>query len=152
MSEATSTSIVIDNFLDYLVTLAWCKQGEETLVAVHKCTPEIIVTFTDREARVHPGNMVVKINKSWLSFLQEKNSEGTPVPVLIVWKAEALELWYRRNKSFEFPYDAWQDPAAAAYEREVVRIPAAAGGEKFARLHGELLSKANACPAAIPLL
>ncbi len=120
------------------------------LVAVQPCTPEIIVVLSDREAKVYPGGMSIKINKSWLSTLQEKNADGTPVPLLMVWKPGQLEIWYRRQKSNDFPYDAWQNPAADAYDKECVRIPASVGGEKYQQYHQEVLEKAKTCPSVIP--
>ncbi|MBX9724755.1 MAG: hypothetical protein K2X81_25340 [Candidatus Obscuribacterales bacterium] len=152
MTETKSPSLVFDSFLDYITTLAWCKQGESVLVAVHACTPEIIVVLSDREAKVYPGGTPIKINKSWLSTLQEKNAEGTPVPLLIVWKEQCLEIWYRRQKSSEFPYDTWQSATAEAQDKECVRIPAELGGEKFSLLHTELLAKVKACPSVIPAM
>ncbi len=150
MTETSTPSLVFDSFLDFIKNLAWCKQGDSVLVAVQACTPEIIVALSDREARVYPGGTPIKINKSWLSTLQEKSAEGTPVPLLMVWKTDCLEIWYRRNKSNDFPYDAWQNPAAAAYEKECVRIPAATGGDKFSTYHQDLLARAKACPSVIP--
>lgn len=153
MTNTTSaSSLVFDSFLDFIKNLAWCKQGDSVLVAVCNCTPEIIVALSDREARVYPGGTPVKINKSWLSTLQEKNAQGTPVPLLLVWKSEQLEIWYRRHKSQDFPYDTWQDPVAAAYERECVRIPASQGGEKYRLCLEEVLSRAKSCPAMIPAM
>ena len=152
MSETSSPSLVFESFLEFIKNLAWCKQQEAVLVAVQPCTPEIIVVLSDREARVYPGGTPIKINKSWLSTLQEKNAEGTPVPLLIVWKSESLEIWYRRQKSHDFPYDTWQSAAAEAYEKECVRIPASVGGEKFKQYHTELVAKAKACPSVIPAM
>lgn len=150
MTETGTTSVVFDSFLDFIKNLAWCKQGDAVLVAVQACTPEIIVALSDREARIYPGGTRIKINKSWLSTLQEKNADGTPIPLLMVWKTEQLEIWYRRQKSHDFPYDAWQNPVADAYEKECVRIPASAGGEKYIQYHQELLVKSKTCPSVIP--
>lgn len=152
MTETSSTSVVLESVLDFIKDLAWCKQGDSTLVAVHPCTPELIVALSDREAKVYPGGMSIKINKSWLSNLQEKNAEGTPVPLLLVWKKELLEIWYRRQKSHDFPYDAWQNPVADAIDKECVRIPADSAGVKFGQYHQELLTKSRVCPSAIPAL
>lgn len=152
MTEASTTSLVFESFLDFLKTLPWCKQESGALVAVQKCTPELIVTMSDREARVYPGGAPIKINKSWLTTLQEKNADGNPIPVLLIWKSDSLELWYRRHKSHDFPYDAWQNPVAEAYERECIKIPASAGGAKFVQFHTELLASVKSCPQAIPPL
>lgn len=142
--------MVFANFLEFIKNLAWCKQGEDTLIAVQPCTPEMIVALSDREARVFPGGTPIKINKSWLSTLQEKNAEGTPVPLLLVWKPDFLEIWYRRQKSHDFPYDTWQNPAAGEIEKESVRIGVTAGGEKYIQYHKEALARAKACPTMIP--
>lgn len=150
MTESSTTSVVFENFLDFIRNLAWCKQGDSVLVAVQPCTPEIIVALSDREAKVYPGGTPIKINKSWLSTLQEKNAEGTPIPLLMVWKNDVLEIWYRRQKSSDFPYDTWQSAVADAYEKECVRIPASTGGEKYKQYHDEVLAKAKACPSVIP--
>lgn len=150
MTETTSTSLVFDSFLDFIKALPWCRQEGNVLIAVHKFTPEVIVSFSDYEARVYPGGTPIKINKSWVSTLQEKNAEGTPVPLVFVWKKTCLEVWYRRQKSMEYPYDTWQSPEANAIEKECVRIPADVGGQKFAQYHAELLEKAKACPTVIP--
>lgn len=152
MTETSTPSLVFDSFLDFIKNLAWCKQGDSVLVAVQPCTPEIVVALSDGEARVFPGGTRIKINKSWLSTLQEKSAEGTPVPLLMVWKAECLEIWYRRQKSHEFPYDTWQSALADAYEKECVSIPASAGGEKYSQYHQEVLAKAKACPSVIPAM
>lgn len=149
MTEASTTSLVFESFLDFLKTLPWCKKDDGVLLAVHKCTPEVIVTLSNREARVFPGGTPIKINKSWLSTLQEMNENGNPVPVLIVWRTDSLEVWYRRHKSHDFPYDVWQNPVAEAYERECVKIPASAGGAKFTEFHNELLANVKVCPTTI---
>ena len=148
MTEATS--LVIENFLEVLKTVAWCKQQDGVLVAVHKCTPEVIVAISDREAKVYPGGTPIKVNKSWLNQLQEYNEEGNPVPVLLVWKSEFLEIWYRRVKTHDFPYDVWQNPVAAAYERECIKIPASLAGPRFGDYHREILEKVKECPSLIP--
>lgn len=151
MTDSTSSpSLMFDSFLDFIKNLGWCKQGDSTLVAVQPCTAEIIVALSDKEAKVYPGGTPVKINKSWLSTLQEKNAEGTPIPLLLVWKAEHMEIWYRRQKSHDFPYDTWQSAAAEAYEKECVKISAAQGGDKYQQLHKDVLEKAKVCPTVIP--
>src|SRR5262249_40910532 len=132
MTEAVVTCLICQNFLEFLQTLAWCKQSDDVLVAVQKCTPEIIVAFGDHEVKVFPGGTAVKMNKSWLSFLKEKNGEGTPLPFLFIWQKTGVELWYRRHNSWDFPYDMWQQNSVAeAYERERVFLPAEHGGPKF---------------------
>jgi hypothetical protein len=105
MTEAVGTCLICESFLEFLQGLAWCKQGDNTLVAVHKCTSEFVVAFGDHEVKVFPGGTNVKVNKSWLSYLQEKNEEGTPLPILLVWRPAGVELWYRRHNSWDFPYD-----------------------------------------------
>lgn len=151
MTEAVETCSSCGTFLDHLKTLAWCKQGEN-LVAVHKCTAEVIevLMLGDHELSIHPGGMKVKMQKSWISTLMDKNNEGMPIPVLLVWKPEAVEIWYRRHNSNDFPYDTWSNPAAAAYERELVRLPASHGGDAFRQYRQELLDSVKVCPSAIP--
>ena len=150
MTEAVSTCLICENFLDFLKTLPWCKQGDDTLVAVSKCTPEFVVAFGDHEVKVFPGGTNVRVNKSWLGYLQEKNEEGTPLPMLLVWRPAGVEMWYRRHNSWDFPYDMWQNSVAEAYERERVFLPAEHGGAKHASVRTELLSKCNVCPPQIP--
>jgi hypothetical protein len=149
MTEAIGECLLCQNFLEYLQGLPWCKQ-EQILVAVGPCSPEIIVAFGNHEVKVFPGGTNVKVNKSWLSYLQEKNEEGTPLPILLVWRAAGVEMWYRRHKSWEFPYDMWQNPVAEAYERECVFLPAAHGGKRFAEIYQELLGRVKVCPPQIP--
>lgn len=150
MAEAVSTCVSCENFLEFAKTLPWCKQGESTLIAVHNCTPDMIDAIKDHEVRVFPGGMQIKLNLSWLLYLTEKHDEGRPLPILAVWKPEGIGLWYRRNKSWDFPYDAWKDVAAAAYDRERVWLPAEHGGAKFPQYHAEALAKAKECPSLIP--
>lgn len=150
MTEAVGTCLICESFLEFLKSLPWCKQGDNTLVAVHKCTPEFVVAFGDHEVKVFPGGTNVKVNKSWLSYLQEKNEEGTPLPILLVWRPAGVELWYRRHKSWDFPYDMWQDAVAEAYERERVFLPREHAVGKFDEMHQSLLAKSNACPPQIP--
>jgi hypothetical protein len=150
MTEAVVTCLICENFLEFLKTLPWCKQGDDTLVAVTKCTSEFVVVFGDHEVKVFPGGTAVKINKSWLHYLQEKNEEGTPLPILLVWRPAGVELWYRRHNSWDFPYDAWQNALAEAYEKERVFLPAEHGGAKFVEVRQDLLSKCKVCPPQIP--
>ena len=150
MTEAVGTCIICSNFVDFMKELPWCKQPDGTLVAVTKCTPEIIVALSDHELTIMPGGMKVKMQKSWLSDLQEKNENGLPVPVLMVWKKDEAILSYRRHKSYDYPYDSWSDPAAAAYEMDQFRLPAAHFGSKFQTLREGIITTAKACPAMIP--
>lgn len=150
MTEAVQTCLICESFLEFLKTLPWCKQGDDTLVAVNKCTPEFVVAFGDHEVKVFPGGTNVRLNKSWLSYLQEKNEEGTPLPILLIWRPAGIELWYRRHNSWDFPYDMWQNPVAEAYERERVFLPAEHGGGKFKQMHTDLLSTSKVCPPQIP--
>ena len=139
-----------DSFLEMLKTLAWCKQGEDVLVAIGKCTPEVMDAFRVHEIKVFPGGIPVKLANSWLTYLIEQDRDANPVPVLIVWKPAGVELWYRKNNSHEFPYDTWQDPAAAAYERERVFIPSDNLGATCEEIRQDLLGKVKACPSIIP--
>jgi len=150
MTEAGETSVSIENFVELLKTLPWCKQEGDVLVAVHKGTPEIVELMKDHEVKVFPGGINVKMNKSLLHSFQEKHDEGTPLPVVIVWKTEGVEIWYRRHKSEQFPYDQWTDPAAAAYERERVFIHAADFGSSFAGALAEVSARTKECPAMVP--
>lgn len=150
MTEAVVTCLICDSFLEYLKNVPWCKQENDVLVAVQKCTPEIVVAFGDHEVRVYPGGTNVRMNKSWLAYLQEKNEEGTPLPILLMWRAQGVEMWYRRHNSWDFPYDMWSNPVAEAYERERVMLPAEHGGTKFHQYHKELLTKVKECPTQIP--
>jgi hypothetical protein len=150
MTGAVVTCLICESFLEFLKDLPWCKQGEDVLVAVHKCTPEFIVVFGDHEVQVYPGGKHVKVNKSWLSTLQAKNEEGTPIPILLVWRSTGVELWYRRNNSMDFPYDMWSNPVAEAYERERVFLPAEHGGAKFQEMRKEVIARSKVCPPQIP--
>lgn len=150
MSEAVSTDIDYERFLDSLKELPWCKQGDSTLVAVHKCTPEVIDVMQNKPVKVYPGGIPVKTSKSWLTQLKAKFEDGMAVPLLMVWRACALELWYRRHKSADFPYDTWTSSAAAAYEKEQVCITTADAGGKLGDIYQELMEKVPACPASIP--
>lgn len=150
MSEAEGATLRLETFLEHLKTLPWCKQGETVLVAVHKATPEIIDVLGEHELKIFPGGMTVKMNKSVISNFKDKYDDGQPLPVVLVWKAEGVEVWYRRHKSNDYPYDTWQDPAAAAYERERVFIPSEDLGAKLPEYHADIVSKCRACPSMIP--
>ncbi len=152
MTEAVVTCLICESFLEFLKERAWCKQGDDTLVCVQPCTAEIVVAFGDHEVKVYPGGTAVRLNKSWLTQLQQKTAEGTPIPILLVWRSQGLEMWYRRTNSLGFPYDTWSDPVADAYERERVFLPAEHGGAKFSQYYAEVLGRANACPPQIPKL
>lgn len=150
MAEAVGTCVSCENFLEFLKTLPWCKQGDSTLIAVQNCTPDMIEAIKDHEVKVFPGGMQIKLNLSWLLYLTEKFEEGRPLPMVVVWKDDFIELWYRRNKSWDFPYDAWQDPAAAAYDKERVKLPAEHSSTKYSQYRSEILAKAKVCPTLIP--
>lgn len=150
MTESESTVGTAESFVEYLKGLAWCKQGESILVAVHKATPEIIEHMKDHEVKVFPGRIAVKMQKSVLSNFQNKYDDGQPLPVVLVWKPEGLEIWYRKVKPTEFPYDAWSDSTAAAYEQERVFVPTSELADGSAAAHAELAAGAKACPSMMP--
>ena len=150
MTGAVVTCLICENFLEFLKGMPWCKQDDDVLVAVNNCTPEFIVAFGDHEVQVFPGGKHVKVNKSWLSHLQQMNEEGTPVKILLVWREKGVELWYRRHNPTDFPYDMWQNPVAEAYERERVYLPKEHGGDKFESVRKEMIGKSKACPSLIP--
>lgn len=148
MTEAEGI-ISCEAFLETLKSLPWCKQPQDVLVAVHKCTPDIVNIIKDYEIKVFPGGMFVKLNKSMVHTFQEKFDEGQPIPVVMVWKREGVEVWYRRLKSSEFPYDVWTNPADVS-ERERAFIPAAAFGDAFVAAHADAVARSKECPAMIP--
>ncbi|MBA3992616.1 MAG: hypothetical protein C0469_03755 [Cyanobacteria bacterium DS2.3.42] len=151
MSEAEGASAATcATFLEMLKTLPWCKQGTDVLVAVHKITPEIIEVIKDLGANVYPGGIHVKLNKSFLHDLQNKFDDGQPLPAVLVWKAQHVEIWYRRQNANEFPYDTWQNPQGAPQERECVLIPLETLGDGAANFQSEIAGKAKECPAMIP--
>ena len=150
MAEVESGALVMASFFEHLKTLPWCKQGDEVLVAVSKCTPEVIEAFHDHELKVFPGGMTVKMQKSMLHHLTDSFYDGMPLPAVLVWKRQGVEIWFRRHKAEEFPYDVWQNPAAAAYEREQVFIPASDLGPQAGATQKDLAAKAKACPSMIP--
>lgn len=150
MTDSEGTAVKSETFLEYLKTMPWCKQGDSVLVAVHKGTPEVIEQMTDHEVKVFPGGMTVKMQKSVLSNFQTKHDEGQPLPVVLVWKEEGVEIWYRKIKPTDFPYDAWSDTVAAAYEKERVLLPTASLGEQCQEVHKDILSKVNVCPSMMP--
>lgn len=150
MTEAEGTFVNLEHFLELLKTLPWCKQGTGVLIAVHKCTPDVAEVIKDSEVKVFPGGMNIKLNKSMLKEFQEKFDEGQPLPVVVVWKTEGVEIWFRRQKSADFPYDSWTNPAAAAYERERAFVPASQFSSNFSALHAETIDKSKECPSMIP--
>lgn len=150
MSETEGTAVSAETLIEYLKNLPWCKQGENVLVAVSQGTPEVVEHMANHEVKVFPGGLTVKLQKSVLSNFKSKYDEGQPLPVVLVWKPEGVEIWYRKHKPTEFPYDAWQDQAAAAYEQERVLIPAAEFGANFASEHSAILEKSKGCPSIMP--
>jgi hypothetical protein len=152
MTDTESTFAKCGEILESLNTLPWCKQGDAVLVAVHTCTEDVLSLIKDHEVKVFPGNVAIKLNRSTIHTFQQKCEAGEPIPVLFVWKPNALEIWFRTHKSTEFPYDAWSDPAAAAYERECAVIPAEHFGSKYAQYHRQHIDSAKACPSTIPPL
>ncbi|MBX9667395.1 MAG: hypothetical protein K2X93_07235 [Candidatus Obscuribacterales bacterium] len=150
MSETEGTAVSPASLIEYLKHLPWCKQGEDVLVAVHQGTPEVVDHMQNHEVRVFPGGLAVKMQKSVLTNFRSRYDEGQPLPVVIVWKAIGVEIWYRKHKPTEFPYDAWSDTAAAAYEQERVLIPVETFGPEFAEAHSSIVSKTNACPSIMP--
>lgn len=150
MSEAEGISATTESFLEYLKGLPWCKQGADVLVAVHKCTPEIIDAMKDHPAKVHPGGMTIKLNKSFLHDLQNKFDDGQPLPAVLVWKPQHVEIWYRKNNPMDFPWDTWSNPVAAAHERECITVPCELLGDKCVPCHADILGRAKECPSMIP--
>ncbi len=150
MTGAEGTFVNTGNFLEILKALPWCKQRTNVLVAVHKATPEIIEIMQDHELRVFPGNLLVKMQKSTLNNMQQQFDEGQPLPVVVVWKEEGVEIWYRKHKASDFPYDAWNSDVAKAYEQERVFVPAEKMGARHKQLHAEHCAKSKECPAMIP--
>lgn len=137
-------------FNDMLKTLAWCKQGDSTLVAVHKAIPEVIFMLPDREVKVFPGGVAIKMQKSTVSHFQKAHDDGEPLNVVLVAKPEGVEVWYRKVAPTEFPYDAWSGGAASAYEQQRALIPSDSLGNDYAALHSELASKCKECPTMMP--
>jgi len=150
MTEAEQTRLDSAQLLDFLKSLAWCKQADETLVAVHKGTPEIIDMLKDNELRIFPGDMLVKMQKSTLHHFQTGFDDGTPLPVVLAWKSQGLEIWYRRNNPAEFPYDAWTNQALQSLERDRVFVPTEKFGADAAAAHAEIMGRVKECPSMIP--
>lgn len=149
MSETEGT-VTLEAFLEFLKSLPWCKQGTDVLVAVHKCTPEVIEMMREYGASVFPGGVHMKLNKSFLHDLQNKFDDGQPLPAVLVWKPQHVEIWYRRHNPSDFPYDTWTNPVAAAHEKERTLIPCDVLGPACAQSHAELAAKSKECPAMIP--
>jgi hypothetical protein len=149
MAEAVETCTQCETFVEFLRALPWCKQGEDVLVAVHKCTPEVIDAFGDHEVAVYPGGIRVKPQKSFLSEMRQQYEEGVPYPALFVWKQDGVHISYRRHKTFDYPYDTWTDPLAAAYEREQLTLPASHCAA-FGEYHEDICTNAKVCPTVIP--
>lgn len=149
MSEAEG-AVTCEAFLEFLKGLPWCRQGTDVLVAVHKCTPEVIEVMQNHGASVFPGGVHVKLNKSFLHELQNKFDDGQPLPVVLVWKPQQVEIWYRRQNPNDFPYDTWTNPVAAAHEKERVLVPADELGPECAPAHSEIAEKSKECPSMIP--
>jgi len=147
-----SEPVSCEQFLDYLDKLPWCQQAESVLVAVHHCSPEVVDMFKHHDVKVYPGGLKIKLDKSTTHMLKSKFEEGEPIPLLLVWKKEGIELSFRTHKSNDFPYDTWDNPAAAAYEREAIFIEAEELGEKVADCLTKHLTSAKACPPRIPKL
>lgn len=150
MSETEGTAVSPAAFMEYLKSLPFCKQGEDVLVAVGKATAEVIEQMRDREVKMFPGGMTIRMQKSTMTSFQRKQEEDEPLPVVIVWKSTGVEIWYRKNNPTEYPYDGWTGGAAGAYEQERVIMPAETLGEGFAQAHSELAAKAAACPSIMP--
>ncbi len=150
MTESEGTTVTPASCIDHLKTMAWCKQGDSVLVAVTKATPEMIELMRDHEVKVFPGGMAIRMEKSVLSNFQRHHDDGQPLSVVVVWRADALEIWYRKVKPLEYPYDAWSSDTAAAYEQERVSIPSIDFGDQFGLAYTELLGKANSCPTMMP--
>lgn len=149
-ADATAQSVGSESFIEYLKTLPWCSQENGSLVAVFKLTSELIEAVRENEVRLYPGGMTVKLPRSVLMGLQKHFDDGQPLPAVLVWKAEGVEIWFRRTKSDTFPFDTWSDPSALAIEREKGFVAAAKLGENCEAIRKEILEKAKACPAMIP--
>ncbi len=147
-----SEPVSCEQFLEYLDRLAWCKQTGETLVAVHYCSPEVIETFKHHDVKVYPGGLTIKLEKSTMHMIESKFKEGEPLPLLLVWKEDGIELSFRTHKSNDFPYDTWDNPAAAAYQREAIFIAASELGEKVSDYFRKHLTNSKDCPTHIPKL
>ncbi len=152
MTESVEPQAAVgaESFLEYLKNLPWCKQENGTLVAVYKLTSEVIEVVRESEVKIYPGGLVVKLPRSVLMGLQKSSDDEQPLPAVLVWKAEGLEIWFRRQKSSDFPYDTWTDAAALGIEREKAFVPNEKLGASAAATHKDMEGKAKECPAMIP--
>lgn len=153
-ADATAPNVANEHFgiefLAYLKSLPWCKQDNGSLVAVHKLTSEVIEAVREHEVTIHPGGMVVKLPRSVLMGLQKQCDDNQPLPAVLVFKHEGVDIWFRRAKSEGFPFDTWNDPAALTIEREKGFVPMKALGADGQSVYQDILGKANACPAMMP--
>jgi len=150
MSETEGTAVSAESLIEHLKNLPWCKQAGDVLVAVTQATPDVVDHLVGHEVKVFPGGLTVKMQKSVLSNFKSRFDEGQPLPVVIAWKSTGVEVWYRKHKPTEFPYDAWSDQAAAAYEQERVLIPAEEFGPTYADAHAAAAGKCKECPSIMP--
>ena len=155
MADADSTYVSSEDFLEILNQLPWCqqaqsKQNDAVLVAVHKCIPEVIEIIKEHEVRVFPGGITIKLNKSTLSNFQDRFDDGQPIPIVVVWRKEVVEIYFRQHKPDDFPYDAWSNPLAQTYETECAIVPKSSLGQKYSEYFEAHLKSANACPTMIP--
>ena len=150
MSETEGTAVSTESLMEYLQKLPWCKQGEDVLVAVSPATPDVLDHLVNHEVKVFPGGLTVKMQKSVLSNFKQRHDEGQPLPVVIVWRPAGVEVWYRKLKPDQYPYDAWSDPTAAAHEQERVLLPAEEFGAGFVEAHSVMVGKTKACPSIMP--
>ncbi len=151
MSETEGTAVSTEALMEYLQKLPWCKQGEDVLVAVSPATPDVLDHLVNHEVKVFPGGLTVKMQKSVLSNFKQRYDEGQPLPVVIVWRPAGVEVWYRKLKPDQYPYDAWSDPTAAAHEQERVLLPAEEFGAGFVEAHSAMVGKTKACPSIMPV-
>jgi len=152
MTESAEPPISVssENFVEYLKHLPWCKQESGTLVAVYKLTSEVIEVVRESEVKIYPGGLVVKLPRSVLMGLQKSADDEQPLPAVLVWKADGLEIWFRRQKSSDFPYDTWTDAASLGIEREKAFVSAEKLGSNAAAALHDLAGKSKECPAMIP--
>jgi len=150
MTEAEGTFIDCGQFLEFLKTQPWCKQGNDVLVAVTRATPEVVDMMRDNELKVFPGNMLVKMQKSTLHNFNKANEDGEPLPVVLVWKTAGVEIWYRRHNPTEFPYDAWKNQSLQILERDRIFVPSEKFGTDYANSLIEIVERVKECPSMIP--
>jgi hypothetical protein len=153
MSESVESAFLgvqAEEFLNYMKGLPFCHQENGSLVAVHKLTSEVIEAIREHEVKLFPGGIAVKLPRSILMGLQKHYDDGQPLPAVLVWKAECVEIWFRRQKSTDFPYDTWTDPSALLMERERVIIPKEMFPADFTASYQHALQQSKQCPAMIP--